>query len=80
VPKGQKRSNREKKKPKRDEKNVTPAASPFASSDQASALSKIAERLFNVKAGTDAIERASTGTSFGGRRRTIRSKERVGNA
>ena len=34
MAKGQKRSNREKKKPKRDKKKVTPAASPFASSDQ----------------------------------------------
>jgi hypothetical protein len=34
VAKGQKRSNREKKKPKRDKKKVTPTVSPFASSDQ----------------------------------------------
>jgi len=34
VAKGQKRSNREKKKPKQDKKKVTPAPSPFVSTDQ----------------------------------------------
>jgi hypothetical protein len=34
VAKGQKRSNREKKKPKQDKKKVTLVASPFASSDR----------------------------------------------
>lgn len=32
MPKGQQRSNREKKKPKADKKKVAVAASPFASS------------------------------------------------
>ena len=34
MAKGQKRSNREKKKPKQDKKKVMPAASPLASIDQ----------------------------------------------
>jgi hypothetical protein len=34
VAKGQKRSNREKKKPKQDKKKVAAAASPFTSTDQ----------------------------------------------
>ena len=34
MAKGQKRSNREKKKPKADKKKVAPTASPFASTGQ----------------------------------------------
>jgi hypothetical protein len=34
VAKGQKRSNREKKKPKQEKKKVTPPASPIGSTDQ----------------------------------------------
>lgn len=34
MAKGQKRSNREKKKPKQDKKKIMPAASPLASIDQ----------------------------------------------
>ena len=34
MAKGQKRSNREKKKPKQDKKKVMPAAPPLASIDQ----------------------------------------------
>jgi hypothetical protein len=34
VAKGQKRSNREKKKPKQNKKKIMPAASPLASIDQ----------------------------------------------
>ena len=33
MAKGQKRSNREKKKPKADKKKAAPSASPFASTD-----------------------------------------------
>jgi len=40
VAKGQKRSNREKKKPKLNKKKVTPAASPLASTDQRGKLGR----------------------------------------
>jgi hypothetical protein len=40
VAKGQKRSNREKKKPKQDKKKITQAASPLASIDQRAKLGR----------------------------------------